>query len=109
MPKPQTANPALQAYSRQQSAGRLCPTRYRAGHSAEAPAARIGVLLEMARKWVASYAPGIGAEQLHREAMALVGDFLSLSPRGPGPHHSYRERFRDYLDGAAAPAEDLEN
>ena len=108
MPKLQAASQALRAYTRQQQAGLL--TSNRPASRPEPPtAAWIGILVKMAAQWVARHAPEVADEQVNREAMALVGDFLSLTPRGPVSHHTYRERFRDYLDGAAAPSEDLEN
>lgn len=110
MPKPETANQALQAYTRQQQAGRLCSKRLRPVRRPEPPVATwIGGLVEVATRWVARHAPEVPPEQRNREAMALVGDFLSLAPRGPVSHHAYQERFQDYLDGAAPPSADREN
>ena len=110
MPKPQTASQALRAYSRQQRVGLLANRRPQTALRPEPPmSVLIGTLVEIATQWVARHAPEVSTEQLKREAMALVGDFLSLAPRGQVPHHIYGERFRDYLDGAAAPPGNLGN
>jgi hypothetical protein len=60
----------------------------------------------MATQWIVREAPEVPAEAIDREALALVGDFLSLTPRRPVPSHAYRDRFQDYLDGAAPPLDD---
>lgn len=107
MPKPQPTTQALQAYSRQQRVARLAGSRPQPPHRPEPPSASwIGALVAMATQWIQREAPEVPSEAVNREALALVGDFLSLTPRRPVPHHTYRDRFRDYLDGAAPPPDD---
>ncbi len=110
MPKTQAAHLALQAYSHQQRVGQLACSRLRTANHPEPPMSDwICELVEMATQWVAHNAPEVPSGQRNREVMALVGDFLSLTPRGAVSNHTYQERFQDYLDGAAPASADREN
>jgi len=110
MSKDPTTNPAVQAYARQQRAGLLAGKRPQTAYPPEQPmSAVLGTLRKTAVQWIAQQAPEVRPEEREREALALVGDFLSLVRRNPLPHVSCQEQFLEYLDGAPPPRGNLEN